>query len=221
MGVHGDDIWIYDAIRSLPNRFVSRGPTDVHYFDNGCHENAGWSNHNISFNPPSGGSVANEILPEMLVSASYLINMPIMKGHPIGGVSLGYKNHFGTINAPGDLHNWIDAVGGTSRTNYNPMVDFYHDPHIGGKTVLTIGDGLFAARQFNQPPQVWETFGYKVPNSLFFATDPVAVDCVMHDFVAAEVSVPAEANRYLRLGCCSRPGRFRARQPVGQRQFRV
>jgi hypothetical protein len=38
-----------------------------------------------------------------------------------------------------------------------------------------------------------------VPNSLFFATDPVAVDCVMCDFLAAEFNVWPNNDNYLRL----------------------
>jgi len=65
-------------------------------------------------------------------------------------------------------------------------VDIYRSQHIGPKTVLTVGDGLFAAIDFNSAPQTWTTFGDQLPNSLFFSVDPVAIDCVMHDFVLAQ-----------------------------------
>jgi hypothetical protein len=118
-------------------------------------------------------------------------------------VTLGFKNHFGTIHKCSALHDYVDVVHKPPAYNreYNPMVDFFSNPHIGGKTVLTIGDALFAAKDFNDPPETWRTFGDKVPNSLFFAKDPVAVDCVMHDLIAAELrnSLTPAANRYLAL----------------------
>ena len=112
-------------------------------------------------------------------------------------------NHFGTIHNCAALHDYVDAVNKPPAydRDYNPMIDFFSNPHIGEKTVLTIGDALFAAKDFNDPPETWNTFGGNVPNSLFFSTDPVAVDCVMHDFTAAELGdglTPA-ANRYLVL----------------------
>lgn len=38
------------------------------------------------------------------------------------------------------------------------------------------------------------TFGNKPPNSLFFATDPVAIDCVMYDFLDAERHIKSGAD---------------------------
>ena len=80
------------------------------------------------------------------------------------------------------------------------LVDLYRNPHVGAKTVLTIGDGLFGARSKAAVPVPWSTFG-KAPNSLFFATDPVAIDCVMCDFLAAEpgAGVPTNGDSYLQL----------------------
>jgi len=62
-----------------------------------------------------------------------------------------------------------------------------------------LGDGLFAGNTWDSPPLTMVTFGNKTPNSLFFATDPVAIDSVMHDFLAAEWTINSGANNYLRL----------------------
>jgi uncharacterized protein (DUF362 family) len=52
----------------------------------------------------------SEVVTDVLRNAT-LINMPIMKGgHPIAGVTLGFKNHFGTIDNPGGLHTYINVV---------------------------------------------------------------------------------------------------------------
>ena len=207
IGVARADVCVFDAVRALPDRFVNAGLPGISYFDNSCNTNAGFSDHPdayITFNPPPAMSMPAEKITDVVRNADYLINMPIMKGgHPLAGVTLGFKNHFGTIHKCSALHDYVDVVHKPPVYNrdYNPMVDFFSNPHIGGKTVLTIGDALFAAKDFNDPPETWTTFGDKLPNSLFFAKDPVAVDCVMHDLIAAELgdSLTPAANRYLVL----------------------
>jgi hypothetical protein len=207
IGVRNVDVCVYDAVRALPARFVGAGLPGISYFDKYCGSKAGFSDSPdayITFNPPPGVNMPAEKITDVLRDAKYLINMPIMKGgHPLAGVTLGFKNHFGTIHNCSALHDYVDAVHKPPAydRDYNPMVDFFSNAHIGGKTVLTIGDALFAAKDFNGPPEPWGTFGNKVPNSLFFAKDPVAIDCVMHDLIAAEIgdSLTPAANRYLVL----------------------
>ena len=211
MGVAPADICVYDAIRALPERFVSKDLYGVSFFDGWwegvCRSAAGFTYEaetQVQFYPPVAISMPEEHVTNVLMNATYLINMPIMKGtHPLAGVTLGFKNHFGTINNPSGLHDYVNVryTPPTYRTDYNPLVDMLGSPLIGGKTVLTIGDGLFAARHFAQAPVPWTTFDEQLPNSLFFATDPVAVDCLMHDLLIAEpgTSVPDGSNNYLRL----------------------
>ena len=121
---------------------------------------------------------------DLLVAARYLINMPIMKRHGKAGVSLAFKNHFGSIDNVLGVHPYV-SLGLYTDSDYHPLVDLYRNPHIGAKTILTVGDGLFSAGDQEAPPTTWTTFGGRVPNSLFFATDPVAVDCVMCDFLGS------------------------------------
>jgi hypothetical protein len=67
------------------------------------------------------------------------------------------------------------------------MVDIYCNPNIRNKTVLILADALFGDRTSNHSaPTRWTTFGNQAPNSLLFATDPVAIDCVMCDLLDAE-----------------------------------
>lgn len=74
------------------------------------------------------------------------------------------------------------------------------NPHIRAKNRLVIGDALFGNRRNNSgKPERWDTFGNAAPNSLFFATDPVAIDSVMCDFLEAEEWINDEPNEYLRL----------------------
>jgi hypothetical protein len=113
----------------------------------------------------------------------------------------------------------------------------YRNSNIAGKTVLTVGDGLFGAFGVGNNAAIsWSVLGGPA-NSLFFATDPVAVDCVMTDFIVAEGLVTkAHAYDYLfyaseiGLGLCEgtrpNPGGNPLQQPYGSgystiRYFRV
>jgi hypothetical protein len=205
MGVAEADIWVYDASRRIPDHFVNGNLySNVRFFDKACRGIVTWSssdpNAYITFSPPAGVPMPPATrLDDLLINASYLINMPIMKPHGIAGVTLTFKNHFGDISNPWNLHDYIGLTWTYYRSDYNPLIDIYLNPHVGNKTVLVVGDGLMAAKQFDAAPATWSTFGNEVPNSLFFATDPVAVDCVMCDLLAAEVTLPDAADDYLAL----------------------
>jgi uncharacterized protein (DUF362 family) len=205
IGVSRSDICVYDAIRSLPKYFVDGGLPGISFYDRNCRNLASFtktSETQVVYNPPPDIDKPISYVNNVLMNATYLINMPIMKGsHPVAGVTLGAKNHFGTIHQPSDLHNLVSASRNAYYGVYNPLVDFFRSPLIGGKTVLTIGDGLFAARHFNLAPELWATFSNHVPNSLFFSRDMVAIDCVMYDLLVAELQagVPTGADNYLRM----------------------
>jgi hypothetical protein len=226
IGVAESDIWIYDAIRAIPERFVQRSQyPGVRYFaaswTGDCREPAGWSSDDpdayVSLNPPTAIPEPPPIrISDVLIDATYLINMPIMKAHSYTGVTLGFKNHFGTIDRPADLHDYVGCGWQYFRPDYNPLVDIYLNPHIVTKNILTIGDGLFASRAgTTRTPEPWSTFGGQVPNSLFLARDPVAIDCVMLDFLAAEVPVPSAAAAYLQLAGAAGLGVFERGDPWG------
>ena len=85
--------------------------------------------------------------------------------------------------------------------------------------MLIVGDGLFAAKHLHfwarKPGQLSAT---RYPIACFLSTDPVAIDCVMHDFVAAEMTdLTPHANDYLRARRRGGAGGFRARRPLGRR----
>jgi hypothetical protein len=228
MGVREEDIWVYDAVRRLPDRFRSRCLySGVHFFDRsgaGCAEPASFSsndpNAEVNFAHPS---LTPRRLTDVVINATYLINVPIMKDHGIAGVTLGFKNHFGSIDqisGPGNdhLHYYIDPGDSRYRPGYSPLVDIYVSPHIQDKTVLVVGDGLYGALvNTNVKPSRWSTFENDAPNSLFFAVDPVAIDCVMLDILDAEpVYHPrGSTDDYLKLAARAGLGIFERGQPWG------
>jgi len=147
--------------------------------------------------PPVGGPIEDRWLADVLYDASYLINVPIIKNH--GGVdrmpvSLGLKNHYGTINYVYDgvnrnsLHEYMEIVDGTYyNSNFNPVAVVNSHPFIRNKTVLILGDALYGSTgSADNALKSWTIFGNQAANSLLFATDPVAIDCVMTDLLWAE-----------------------------------
>lgn len=194
IGVALSDIVIFDAVRPIPT-----------YFRNGCTSGVTFCEQgDTDFPTPisfSRAGVPAQSLARVVTEAAYLINVPIMKGHGITGVTLGFKHHFGSINNCPQLHDYVNPYSGTYRSDNNPLVDIYLNTHIRDKTVLVLGDGLFGSKDnTNSVPTTWSIFG-GFPESLFFATDPVAIDCVMFDLLAEEGCYNAwpEAAEYLQV----------------------
>jgi hypothetical protein len=230
IGVQEEDIWVYDALRALPDRFRTRCPyPNVRFFDayGSCAEpatfNSGDPDAEVNFSHPS---LTARRLTDVVINATYLINVPILKDHGIAAVTLGFKNHFGTINViirSGDdnLHYYISPGSSHYSSSYDPQVDIYLNPHIQNKTVLTVGDGLYGAvgaSTNTSPPSQWSTFGDDAPNSLFFAVDPVAMDCVMFDILDAEPGYHPQRNggdNYLKLAAGAGLGVFERGDPWG------
>lgn len=203
------DLWVYDATyagepRQIPQRFKDGCQyAGIRFFDESCNETAAYTSANPTasitwHNPSNIPTPPASKVTDVLVNAAYLINMPIMKKH-LMGVTLSFKNHFGSIADCAPLHNWIANDGPyNGGTLYNPLVDIYRNAHILGKTVLTIGDALFGNWKDNiSKPSRWTTFGNAAPNSLLFSVDPVAIDCVMSDLISAETWMFDKYDDYL------------------------
>ncbi len=233
-GVQLGDMWVFDAKRPLPSRFINGfiNKTQIHFLDSAGGSCSGvqvqaatWGSSNpnavVDFTHPN---LANQRVPDILVDATYVINVPILRGHAIAGVTLGFKHHMGCIPNPLILHDpygYIRMEGVLANPNSHPLVDLYKNANIAGKTILTVGDGLFGHPTENtaKPIKWTATFkaklGTDAPNSLFFATDPVAIDCVMSDIIKAEVSwrVADWVVHYLQLAAASGLGTFEQGNP--------
>ncbi len=94
-----------------------------------------------------------------------LVNAPVIKDHGITGVTLAFKNHYGSIDNPGAYHR-----------NYAPgMVDMNACPVVKNKTKLVVCDALRGV--CNGGPGYNREFAFET-NALLVSTDPVAVDAV-------------------------------------------
>jgi hypothetical protein len=224
IGVAESDIYVYDVTNgwhqgAMPQRLVNKVAAlypDVLYdaYDSGCTtpQLLGYSStEKVHFNVPGGKpAISDRPLCNALVEADYLINMPIMKKHGMAGVTLAFKNHFGSLEHCDYVHWSVDLGDGSYTAAYNGLVDIYNNTHIKDKTVLTVGDALYGARfnNYNEVPSPWPTFANQSPNSLFFSVDPVAIDSVMVDFLDAEGGIPNGADDYLALAAASGLGVF-------------
>jgi hypothetical protein len=229
-GVEEADVWVYDASRSMPQRFYDRRLyAQASYVDDGgCADWIATFNRiheslRVSFSAPA--MVTDRWLTDLLYQATYLINMPILKKHGTHPVTLGFKNHFGSLNDLRGLggdnpHPHISPGSPYYSPNFSPLVDINANPNISDKTVLTVADGLYGAPAVGSPPIPWNTFG-GAPNSLLFSRDRVATDCVMCDLLDAEWGLSDAAYDYLNLAEVWGLGTFERGDPWGDGYTRL
>ncbi len=138
-----------------------------------------------------------------------IINVPVLKDHGSAGVTLALKNlSHGLVNNVSRSH----ATAETNACNlFIPTVVAL--PQIRQKVVLHVLDGLKAVYQGGPGARARFTWAYR---SLFFATDPVALDSVGWEIVDAkrkEVGLPPVAQSG-RMGNPPNPREgFDTRQP--------
>ncbi|RPI01972.1 MAG: DUF362 domain-containing protein [Calditrichaeota bacterium] len=145
----------------------------------------------------SDGSMT-DFLPTAYLEAAYMINVPVLKKHHRGGISLSSKNHFGTfVPFHGSAFHWHFSLpaseGGGDVNNgdyglYRCFVDFMGHKDIGGKTILYIVDGIWGSTNWAHPPIKWRMapFNNDWPSSIFISQDPVAIESVGFDFLFTE-----------------------------------
>jgi len=183
IGIPAADIWVYDASRTLPGRFVSGclypGVKFYDYPGQNGNLRATFDSTDpsrlVNFSYPN---IPTHELTDVLVEAQHLISIPLLKAHSTG-VSGTFKLHMGSL----DGHYYTDIHAGLYALEKNPLVDIYKNTNLKDKTRLTVADGLFGAKKYNATPERWSIFENKSPNTLFFSLDPVALDTVMQDLL--------------------------------------
>ena len=202
VGVKQGDITVFDASRPMPNWFYNRlyyeyypdsnlipEFPDVNYVDS--LGGASGRNKVVASNVCvylAEGSCEYRTLPTVVVDADYLIDMPIMKRHPIqNGVTLSGKNFFGTfIEDVASVHPYHES--GLIMGNPTIQTDLLAHEHLGGKTILYLGDGIFSTKVDHATIAKFDMYPFNGDwtNSLFLSQDPVAIDSVMFDFLYTE-----------------------------------
>lgn len=151
-------------------------------------------------------------LPTCLTEAQYLINLANLKAHSLAGITICAKNHLGTILSPNPknlqnaiasgMHPYIsvrnsDGCKMRPMKSYNALVDLMGDERLGGKSLLFLVDGLYAARKQgdaldNKCKWISTPFNGNWTSSFFASLDDVAIESVCLDFLRNEQAVSDE-----------------------------
>lgn len=200
-GVRQSDIVVYDASigfrpRAIPDRLYNpvhalfpevrwmsaRGSKGV--------ESANWVENAITYTNPK--VQLGNALPRAVVDATYMINLALLKGHEISGLTACAKNHFGSIQWPFKEHgNSTVSQYNAAPGDYSALVDLMGCPNLGGKTLLYVVDGLYGMQTNVGEPRrerdSWgDVFGGGWSSCFLMSQDPVAIECVCLDLLYAE-----------------------------------
>ena len=204
VGVRQADIAICDSLAYFANEYydiIHKEFPDVRCLDRGG--KFGRIKMKISSVPlywscnPEG--IKQDYVPASFAEAEYLINFANLKGHTGSGVTLTAKNHYGSlIRWPAekgyfDMHKdaFSKEVG-----IYRNLVDLIGHSQLGGKTVLYLVDGLYCGIHpvdMDKGPRRWKSYPFNGDwtSSLLASQDPLAIDSVGFDFLAAEYEDPS------------------------------
>ena len=135
-------------------------------------------------------------LPQQFLDAAYVINIPCLKTHNAGGITLIAKNHQGSFLEKGDdpksqyagnMHYSLPSnSNGTGK--YRHTVDYMGHEETGGKGLIYIVDGIWGGEDW----QGWikkfksDPFNDDYPNSILVSQDPVALESVCFDILFNE-----------------------------------
>jgi hypothetical protein len=137
----------------------------------------------------------------VLEDAEYLINIPAMKGHNIGGITLFAKNHFGTQTrqAASHLHPGLNNASRRGYGHYRVLVDIMGNKNTGDKNLFYVLDALWCGSNWNGLPVKFQMppFNNHWSSSMFVSLDPVAIESVALDFLRTEFTHPDHTVDYI------------------------
>jgi len=135
-----------------------------------------------------------------------MLNLPQMKGHVRGGVTMFAKNHFGSHTRDGanHLHNGLMLPGETGLTartgygRYRTQVELMGHEILGKKNLVYLMDALWGTDHELNPPTKWQSapFNNDWTSSVLASLDPVAIESVGYDFVRTEFTKERYPNSY-------------------------
>lgn len=164
------NVTLYDSYS-----MTSHGYTDDRFTFNGNTANLQSNkNCNSGIFPVTGRELSSWI-----VEADYVINMPVLKDHSSNGLTLGLKNHYGSVKPSNMCGLFTD------------MLTLNADSQIKDKTCLILLDAIFGLWTGGPggSPQQWLTFPEEnTPNSMLFGTDPVTIEYWGRYFINEERS---------------------------------
>jgi hypothetical protein len=219
VGVAQENIYVGDPMKHIYQDNYERWKTEfpnVHYLDNdrsfsGREVAAKSTQHKIVYSDK--GTVLTEkedFIYSIFNEATYVINLPTLKGHKYAGITAFAKNHFGsqTRKSASHLHNGLvltAETGGKYRTSYGiyrVQVDIMGHKLLSGKNLVYIMDAFYATYHELEQPVKWKMapFNGHWMSSLFLSFDPVAIESVGFDFLYAEFDGSDGNNAHIRMG---------------------
>jgi len=199
VGIAQTDVYLGDPYRTFHNLYWDVCHSifpNVNYCDaqgmNGRHKTVATDTNVIKFS----NGVNDVRIPKEYMDATYFINMPCLKTHNEGGITLTAKNHQGSIIEQGTtVENQSAQIMHPSLPANNPgygkyrhLVDYMGHNKLGGNTLLFIVDGIWAGRNWESIVEKWQMgpFIGDYPSSLFLSQDEVAIQSVCFDFLLEE-----------------------------------
>lgn len=215
-GVSPGDISIGDPLMIMPNHWYNMVHAEcpgVVYLSKSGYPVTGRTQVSFDYHAPFYWSdpitsrvegKTQDYIPTHFAQSNYFINFPVLKSHNDAGITLSGKNHFGSLmrvpSASGyyNMH-YTRATETPGMGHYRAIVDLLGHPKLGGKTMLTLIDSLYAGRSWDSHPIRWDMapFNGDWPNSIFLSQDPVAADSVAFNFMDNEWDAsPSDINGY-------------------------
>jgi hypothetical protein len=204
-GVNEENIYVGDPMRHLYEDDLQKLSAEfpgVHYLDNSSdyhgREKVVASNTAKIFYSDRKKVLKDtaDYLYTIFEEAEYLINIPAMKGHKHGGVTMFAKNHFGsqTRTSAAHLHPGLvkpDEYDPYIRPGYGiyrVLTDIMGHELLGKKNLVYIMDALYSTYHELAEPVKWRMspFNDHWSSSVFLSLDPVAIESVGFDFLYAE-----------------------------------
>ena len=198
-GVPASDITLGDPYRNFRAEYIdlvmSEFP-EVNYVDgkggNGVMQTIPSENEVLVFSD----NKIKSTLPQHYLDATYLINIPCLKTHGGGGLTLIAKNHLGSFLEKGGnpASQYAAAVHYSlpsslaGQKKYRNLVDFMGHEETGGKGLLYIIDGIWGGEDWKGWIKKFksEPFNNDYPNSILIGQDPVALESVCFDILFKE-----------------------------------
>ncbi len=209
VGVNPKDIILGDPYRQFRQEYkdicASIYPT-VNYVD-------GTGSLGVTKTVPSSLEVlkfsngkAKSTLPQYYLDAKYFINMPCLKTHADGGITIAAKNHQGSYLPLGGkpesqsakmLHDYL-FINSPGTGKYRHLVDYMGHKETGGKTLIYLVDGIWGGDGWEGFIHKFQTepFNTDYPNSILISQDPVAIESVCFDVLFQENLVDTSMREY-------------------------
>jgi len=227
VGVAQTDIYVGDPMRHIYRHSYELWHAEfpnAHYLDVSGYENLGrervvrsqtarirYSDRGtvLRTGGTTGSPVYDDTLYTVFEQATYMLNIPMLKGHKRAGVTMFAKDHFGSHarNSAAHLHGGLVAPNEENPPTrsgyglYRVQVDLLGHELLGRKNLFYLMDALWATDYELDQPLKWmmAPFNNDWMSSVFASLDPIAIESVGYDFLRTEFTTARGAGTYVQM----------------------